>query len=346
MPIILINPIDNPLWHDLIQSHPYATVFHTSEWLRALVNTYQFELKAVIKTDTTGKPIAGIPFCTFNDHRGKRIVSMPFSDFSDALVQTLTEWYEVLEPLIAEECPIITRPLHNIIPLQDKRFILSNRAKWHGIDLQPDLETLWSGFHESVRRAIRKSQRAGIQIRIAEKGELRKFFELHLRVRKYKYQLLAQPYAFFENIWSNLVESKQGLIFLAECEGIIIGSLFFIGWGDVFTYKFGATNQDELIHRPTDILLWEAIQYGKAQGFKLLDLGLSDWDQDGLIRFKQKYASEEKTISFLRYTPADYVVPQDKFGSTLPRLTELFTQVNVPDDVTEEAGNLLYRFFT
>jgi CelD/BcsL family acetyltransferase involved in cellulose biosynthesis len=346
MPITVVNPINNLLWHKLVQCHRYASVFHTQEWLRALMHTYQFDIRAVIKTNSAGQPVAGIPYCMLNDHRGKRIVSMPFSDFSDALVQSLDEWCELVEPLFDENCPIVTRPLHNTIPLRDQRFELSDRAKWHGIDLQPDLDTLWNSLHDSARRAIRKSQREGVRVRIAEPDELRKFFNLHLGVRKYKYHLLAQPYAFFEHIWNNFIDTGQGVIFLADIDDTVIGSLFFLGYKDVFTYKFSATNQNELAYRPTDILLWEAMQYGKAQGFKLLDLGLSDWDQEGLLRFKRKYASEEKTISFLRYTPPNYVAPLDGLGTTLSRLTDLFTRTDVPDEVTEEAGNLLYRFFT
>lgn len=346
MPIILIDPINNSLWHNLIQTHCFASVFHSPDWLRTLVDTYQFEVKAVVKTNGNGQAVAGMPYCLLDDQRGKRIISLPFSDFTDALVDNMDEWDALVQRLLAEACPIITRQLHNTVPLQDERFTLTNRAKWHGIDLQPDLDTLWNSLHDSARRAIRKSQRQGIRIRIAEKDELRKFFKLHLGVRKYKYHLLAQPYAFFENIWENLVESGQGLILFAECDDMVIGSLFFLCWGDVFTYKFSATNQDELQHRPTDILLWEAMQYGKAHGFKLLDLGLSDWDQEGLLRFKRKYASEEKTISFLSYTPVGYVPPENPLGSTLNELTDLLTRPDVPDEITEKAGDLLYRFFT
>lgn len=346
MPITVVNPINNPLWHKLVQCHRYTSVFHTPEWLRVLFDTYQFDIRAVIKTNSAGQPVAGIPYCLLNDHRGKRIVSMPFSDFSDALVQSLDEWCELIEPLIDENCTIITRPLHNTIPLRDNRFVLTDRAKWHGIDLQPDLDTLWDSLHASARRAIRKSQREGVRVRVAEPDELRKFFDLHLEVRKYKYNLVAQPYQFFEHIRDNFIETEQGVIFLAEIDDTVIGSLFFLACKDVFTYKFSATSQDELAYRPTDILLWEAMQYGKAHGFKLLDLGLSDWDQDGLIRFKRKYAGEEKTISFLHYTPPNYVTPPNGFGTTLSSLTDLFTRADVPDEVTEEAGNILYRFFT
>jgi lipid II:glycine glycyltransferase (peptidoglycan interpeptide bridge formation enzyme) len=345
MPILIIDPTTSPLWDNLAQSHHYSSIFHSPEWLGILARTYPFEIKAAIKTDTRGQAIAGLPYCIVDDIRGKRIVSIPFSDFSDALVQSFDEWQELLEPLLDEDCPIMLRCLHNNIPLEDKRFALAKQAKWHGIDLAADLDSIWAALHPSARRAIRKSETMGIRVRTAEDGELREFFNLHLQLRKYKYQLLAQPYCFFENIWKTLVESQKGLILLAEYEGKVIGAIVYLAWKDVFTYKFSASHQEELQARPTDILLWEAVKYAKALDYKYLDLGLSDWEQEGLLRFKRKYASEEKAISFLRYEPPNYSPPEDKIGSTLSCLTDLFTRLDVPDKVTEEAGNQLYRYF-
>src|SRR5687768_2872886 len=176
MPFLMIDPITNPLWADLSQSHPFASIFHSPEWLQILFLTYQFNIRALVKTNAAGQAIAGSPYCILDDFRGKRIISIPFSDFSDALVQSSAEWEELLEPLLEENCPIITRSLHNNIPLGDERFALTKQAKWHGINLEADLETLWEGFHPSARRAIRKSESMGIRVRIAEYAELREFF--------------------------------------------------------------------------------------------------------------------------------------------------------------------------
>jgi hypothetical protein len=88
------------------------------------------------------------------------------------------------------------------------------------------------------------------------------------------------------------------------------------------------------------------VKYGKAQGYSYLDFGLSDWDQEGLLRYKRKFATEEKTISFLRYAPnetSSETVRQ--LNGLFSQMTDLFTDEAVPDHVTEKAGNVLYRFF-
>jgi lipid II:glycine glycyltransferase (peptidoglycan interpeptide bridge formation enzyme) len=176
---------------------------------------------------------------------------------------------------------------------------------------------------------------------------LRAFFELHLGVRKYKYRLLAQPYCFFENIWRQFIEEQRGSLMIAAYEGEIIGGVMFLEWKDGLYYKFNASAPASLSLRPNDLLIWEGIQYGKAKGCTYLDFGLSDWDQEGLLRYKRKFATVEKTISFLRYSPNGASAQQAQQGADfLPQLTQLFTDEAVPDQVTEKAGEVLYRFFT
>mgnify|MGYP000694688979 CR=1 FL=1 len=99
--------------------------------------------------------------------------------------------------------------------------------------------------------------------------------------------------------------------------------------------------------RPNDLIVWEGMKYGRDKGHEYLDFGLSDWDQEGLVRYKRKFATDEKTISFLRHSPNGTVSQQtQQMADFLPQLTELFTRESVPDEVTEQAGNILYRYFT
>lgn len=89
------------------------------------------------------------------------------------------------------------------------------------------------------------------------------------------------------------------------------------------------------------------MNYGKSKDYEYLDFGLSDWDQEGLLRYKRKFATEEKTISFLRYNPEIFQSLREKqMRSLLPQLTDLFVDEAVPDRVTEKAGEVLYQFFT
>src|SRR5206468_1326683 len=110
--------------------------------------------------------------------------------------------------------------------------------------------------------------------------------------------------------------------------------------------KFNASLPDGLSVRPNDLLTWEGIQLAKSRGLSYLDFGLSDWEQEGLARYKRKFGAEEKTISFLRHSPEGLPSRGEKeMRDLLARLTRRFTDQSVPDSVTEGAGEDLYRLF-
>ena len=346
MHTICVDPRTNPLWQKLIDQHP-SDAFHSPSWMRVLSDTYGFDVNAYVLLDDAGEPIAGIPFGRVADSKGERIVTLPFSDYCDPLVGEIDHWQYLTEPLLQEHSSFTIRCVHNNLPLGDERFTLVNQARWHGMDLRPDLDTLWNGVHSSARRAIKKAEKQGVVVHKARDVEtLRIFFELHLGVRKYKYRLLAQPYRFFENIWRQFIEEQRGSLMIAAHKGEIIGGVIFLEWKDGLYYKFNASAPASLSLRPNDLLIWEGIQYGKAKGCTYLDFGLSDWDQEGLVRYKRKFASEEKTISFLRLEHSTSASRQDEhIRRLLPQLTALFTDETVPDSITEKAGDLLYRYF-
>jgi hypothetical protein len=77
----------------------------------------------------------------------------------------------------------------------------------------------------------------------------------------------------------------------------------------------------------------------------MVDWGLSDLDQPGLVAFKRKWASVERRLVTLRAGSPRERPEQREFGAVLDELTRLLTDASVPDDVTAGAGGVLYRYF-
>lgn len=347
MQILKVDPRTDSLWLQLIQEQQSA-IFHTPEWINAVMTTYDWIPEAYIVLDEQDQPVAGLPICTINDIRGKRVVCFPFSDACDPIAHTEEHWTKLLDTLLELDLPIIVRALHNEVPVKADVDKISKQAKWHGMDLNRSLDDIWASLHSSARRAIRKAEKSGITTEIDNSHEsMRAYFEMHLKIRKYKYRLLAQPFALFENILAEVIDKGKGFILNAEHDGEIIASNIYLEWKDTLVYKFSASNFKYMNYRPTDLLIWNAIKYAKEHDFIFLDFGLSDFDQDGLIGFKRKYATEEKTINFLRYEPSMPVAStaQQQASKIFPKLTDLFTEHDVPDTVTETAGDILYKFF-
>ncbi len=346
MNIVSVDPRIDPIWQTLLQQAS-SSVFHSPAWIQVLTDTYGWEARAYVVLDNRGEPRAGIPFCRVADMMGERVLALPFSDYCDPLGDDPQCWHFLIDSLLSERCPVNLRCLHNNLPLADERFTVTKQAKWHGLSLAPGLDELWRGMQESTQRAIRKSQRDGLVIRVADsEQELRAFFEMHLKIRKYKLGLLAQPFQFFQNIWRHFVDTQHGFLLLALYQDKIVAGDFFLEWKDTLYYKFNASLPADLSHRPNDLLIWEGIQRGKARGFSSLDFGLSDIDQEGLVRYKRKFGTQEKIISFLRHAPEGVPsLAEKQIRNLLAQLTHRFTNQLVPDVVTEGAGEDLYRLF-
>ena len=174
--------------------------------------------------------------------------------------------------------------------------------------------------------------------------DLRIFYRMHCHVRKSKYRLFAQPFSFFENLHAAFAPDDRIFVVLAEIDGAAVGGILFLVHGDTLYYKFNAST--EAILRPNDLLVWTGMQLGRARGLSRLDFGLSDPGQPGLVRFKQKFATEERTISLLQSIPPGYADERaEAAGRVLQRLTAILTSSETPDDVTLAVGDELYRYF-
>ncbi len=345
MKLIGIDPLTSPLWLELVTAFD-SDIFHSPDWLQVLSETYEFEVQAYVVVDDNDHPIAGIPFCHISDIRGERFASLPFSDYCDPLVADTESWNLLSGALLRCGIPYTMRCLHNTLPLGDANLRKTKQANWHGIDLRPETDAIWQTLHESARRAIRKAKREGVVVRKAQTMcDLRFFFEMHLATRKHKYHLLAQPYCFFERIWAHFIKQERGMLLMADYQGIPVGATLFLEWKDKLYYKFNTSAPQQLLIRPNDLILWEAIEYGKERGLATLDLGLSDWGQDGLVSFKEKYASQHKVISFLQANNDKSPAQAAGIGQLLPQLTNLFTDPSMPDALSAQAGDLLYRYF-
>lgn len=340
----VVDPSADPGWASLVNARR-SDVFHSPSWIRALRQTYGFEFVAHVLTDADGAPAAGFVFAAVDDVLGGRSVSLPFSDFCDPLVDDAGQWKALADAELERGAPFTVKVLFDEIAERDPRLVERGRSHWHRADTTRDADELWSRLHPSARRAVRKSRSSGVSVRPAESlNDVRTFFDLHLRVRKLKYHLLAQPWAFFEALWDHFLRDGNGRLLLAEHDGTTISGVLFLRWKDTLYYKLNASLGEALSLRPNDAVLWEGLQHAYAEGLTWLDFGVSASDQEGLIRYKRKYATEEREVRVLR-TKADSDHRADALRRVLPQITDLFVRPDVPDDVTRRAGDLLYRYF-
>ena len=306
-----------PQWPEFAR-HRLGSLFSCPYWINAIAETYGFAINASVRTNG-GRIEAAIPYCRITDLRGDRIVSLPFSDYCDPLVTDGKTWNQLVAPLLAEKIPISLRCLRNDVSTKDDRFQRKVPAIWHGVDLTKSEEELWAGLHSSARQNVRKARIGGVVVREGLTIEdMRIFHHMHSKLRKSKYRLLAQPLAFFENIFFEFARTDGVNVLIAEQDGEPIAGIVLLEWNGTLYYKFNASIDQR--YCPNDLLAWHALQYGRQRGMVRFDFGLSDLEQPGLIRYKRKFATDEREISFLQWRPEGYANPRgEQAGQILVR---------------------------
>jgi CelD/BcsL family acetyltransferase involved in cellulose biosynthesis len=320
------------------------SLFVSQPWLEALAATYGFRIRAAT-LGTVGAVSDAVLFCEVDDIRGRRIVSLPFSDYADPLVADAAAWRRLVDPILATGAPARFRCLRNRIPLADPRFAHVNAVVWHGADLTPAPGDMWARLAGPARQNIRRAEHAGVSVRVGcSLDDVATFYALHRRLRRAKYRLFAQPFAFFANLHAAFSGQDGILVLLAEIGGRAIAGILFLVHRDGLYYKFNAST--DLAVRPNDLLIWRGMLLGRERGLRRLDFGVSDLDQPGLVRFKRKFATEERPVTELRWpgTRANDAAGRQA-GAMLGRLTEILTAPGVPDEVTQAVGDELYRYF-
>jgi CelD/BcsL family acetyltransferase involved in cellulose biosynthesis len=349
--VVEADPVTDPLWRALATA-PGVGLFTSPPWLAAVCGTYGFTAEARIALDATGDPVGGLAWVPVDDPRGLRLLSLPFCDRADPPVPDTATLDLLVEAAGIGDAPFMLRCLDDSPAATGAGLRVTGEAAWHGTPLRGadrvprTVDELHRLIHSQSRRNVAAAERAGVRVEIRDDLEgVRLMHGLHVRLRKGKYGLLAQPQEFFERIWQEFSPDGRCVTLLASLHGEVVAAALFLEWNGALYYKFGASVPDRLGARPNDAIYWTGIGLGLDRGLDLVDWGLSDLDQPGLVRFKRKWATDERRLLTLRSgTPRPRPGSQE-FGDALNGLTALLTDPAVPDDITQRAGALLYRYF-
>jgi CelD/BcsL family acetyltransferase involved in cellulose biosynthesis len=343
-PMVAADPRTDSRWLVLASSAD-GLLFTSPPWIRAVCQTYEFTPQARIVTDADGRPTDGFAWVPISDIRGDRLVSLPFSDRADPVLADPAMWSPLVDDVLGAGVPLTIRCLDGAVPTVDDRLVRTGEAAWHGTPLDRPLPELYRSISSAARRNIATADRNGVHVEAATGLDaVRIYHQLHVSLRKHKYRLLAQPFSLFERIWQEFSVHNGIVTLLARVDGEPIAGAVYLVWNDVLYYKFGASLAGTLSLRPNDALFWTALRWASERGLRVLDWGLSDLDQPGLVAYKRKWASEERrilTLSSMSQGPNTHRDP----GQLLGELTRLLTDDAVPDHITEQAGALLYRYF-
>jgi CelD/BcsL family acetyltransferase involved in cellulose biosynthesis len=298
------EPLKDPRWEEFLAVHPQASVFHTPAWLEALRRTYGYAPIAYT-TSLQGRDLRdGVVFCRVESWvTGRRLVSLPFSDHCEPLVSDVENrelFLTSLQQLSQTERwrYIELRPRSPFDPA-GPIFQPAERFSFHELDLSPDCDTLFRGFHkDSTQRKIRRAAREGLTYQAGStRSLLGIFYRLMVQTRR-RQGVPPQPLSWFRNLIDCFGDSLK--IRVAFRGNLAVASILTLSYKDTLVYKYGCSDPQFNSLGGTHLLFWRSIEEAKRCGLTRLDLGRSDLDNQGLITFKDRWGATRSDLTYLR----------------------------------------------
>jgi CelD/BcsL family acetyltransferase involved in cellulose biosynthesis len=332
--------IDDPRWMEFVQSCPDALPFHHPAWAALLSECYHYRPLVLALTDTAGQIYGGLPII---EVRGpiatRRWVALPFTDYCPLLtngrpaapmVDTLVRELRAHGPDQFE--------LHAPLP-EHRQLYTHSAAVRHVLALDPSPAATFRRFSKMHQRNIRVAERAGVRIERGQTpADVQRFYDLHLVTRQ-RLGVPIQPQRFFDLLGRRLLASDLGFVTTAYIEQTPIASAIFLAWNGTLIYKYGASDPAFRQHRPNNLLFWDAIRWGCANGYHTLDFGRTDLDNQGLREFKDGWGTTEEPLIYS--TVADSA-PRRGSGRAEKVISTVIRRS--PPWVCRTIGELFYRY--
>jgi FemAB-related protein (PEP-CTERM system-associated) len=259
-------------WDSFVRNAPDGTVMHLQGWRAVLERAYghpTFQLAAVDGDELCGVlPLALVS----GPLLGRQLVSMPFMDYGGVCAAGNTK----AEALLVQAAIELARARRATLALRYARPVdlglpSSVEKVTMTLELGSSEDALWRRLPSERRNRIRRAQKHGLTAAVRDADALHDFY----RVFAENMRELGSPVhsrRFFEEVlrefpWSKLV------IVTADSEAIGAGLMLI--HGGTISIPWVSSLRKHFDRYPNQLLYWEAMRFGIAQGHRILDFGRS-----------------------------------------------------------------------
>src|SRR5579859_2258751 len=170
----------------------------------------------------------------------------------------------------------------------------------HTVDLRPEIDQILNSFHrDSVQRRIRHAHRVNLRESRGNSLELlRSFYSLFVITRK-RQRLPPIPFAWFCSLIRCLGDALD--IRVAYHEKKAVAAILTLGFRNVVYYKYGCSDARLNHLGAMPWLLWRAMQDAKANRATLFDMGRTEENNLGLLRFKDHFTDRRERLTYWNF---------------------------------------------
>jgi CelD/BcsL family acetyltransferase involved in cellulose biosynthesis len=337
-----IDPLTDPRWLPFLDATAGATIFHHPQWIAPLMGAYGYLPASLGCFD--GETLVGVlPMLEIRSRlTGRRGVSLPFSDYGGSVAASDDVHTQLLDAALARGRERGLVYVEMRCELEHAFACPSGSYKRHQLELGSDPDRLMKAFDKSqTQRGLNKFLKSGavVERRVDNEG-LRTFMQLNYMTRR-KHGLPPQPDRFFDGFQKHILDRGMGFVSIARLGEQVLAACVFMRYKDTLYYKYGASDDEGLAHRPNHGIMWDAMRYGIAEGVRILDFGRSDLDGEGLIKFKRGWGTIETDITYAQVGTVSRPEGSGTGGGILDRLKPVIQRMPVP--VLKVIGQVLYE---
>jgi CelD/BcsL family acetyltransferase involved in cellulose biosynthesis len=331
--------IDDPAWAAFVAAHPDALGYHTPAWTRMIADTYRFDAFVAATRNTDGVITGGVPVIGISRRGRRRLVSLPFTDTCPPLIAATTSidaFAAALDRYRRDHGAgslVVRAPLGTTVPA---RVV----AVTHTLTLGDADQVLARAHPSQVRRNIRRAERDGVTVRVADRRDqlTGTYYALHAATRR-RLGTPTQPRRFFDAVWDAVISPGHGQLLLAERGGVTIAGVVLLFGGRTVTYKYGASDDKAWQYRPNHALFAHAIRSACDNGYTAFDWGRSDHADEGLRRFKSSWGAIETPLAYTVLSDTPQATGDGRRGGVAARVIR-----RSPVWVCRAAGAVFYRY--
>lgn len=303
-----------PSYEAFLSQHPAALFYYSVKYknfLKTLLNCQEMYLLAI-----EGGEIQGIlPLLYLETDAGRLFNSLPYygshggplANSLSAEVFLLDAYNQVATATNTISATLITNPLCKCFDTQKLAYNFTDQrvsqiTAIHSESAREGSDQLLRRFESSAQRNIKKAQQAGINIEINGDyfEDLKHLHQLHMQ----EIGGTAKNEFFFSLIPDYFVAGKDYDLFIAKKNNEVISALLVFYYHQTVEYFTPVTKSDAKHLQPLPLIIWTAMQKAANQGYRYWNWGGTWLNQDGVYRFKKKWAATEK--NYFYYTQLNH----------------------------------------
>ena len=311
------------------------TLYHTKSWHQFLKRVFGWQVQAAIAYDDAGQLGWFLPFVRKLRMAKVLNVTLPFSH------RIGPAWSDGL-PILDVQC-LAPLEIHECLKVLKAQYIVKNVVTHLDLTRFPDEDGLFSALHKTgIQQPLRRSEKYDIEIK-TEKSDtnIDAYYQLEALTRQRQGAPMYPPH-FFAEMFAILPDDQVQLQ-VAYMDGDCVAGNIFWRFRDTAIYAYSAVTSDREILRTgvNQRVLWEAIRAAMQTGCTLVDFGTTPAHLDGLLTYKQRWATESEDLPYTILQESTVAVTLDR-ESRMVKLAESVLQ-RLPLPLFKQVSPLLLR---